>query len=125
MINIFLKKLYKCANNFIENIKQFFIIFYFIKYILFYRAKEHYKNNRDVILNRSKEYYINNKESILQHLKNKYQPLIEDKKQKIKDYQKEYQKEYKENMSNEQKQKLKGYRKEYYKKYYAEKKVNN
>ena len=25
------------------------------------RAKEYYKNNRDVILNRSKEYYINNK----------------------------------------------------------------
>ena len=23
------------------------------------RAKEYYKNNRDVILNRSKEYYIN------------------------------------------------------------------
>ena len=28
------------------------------------RAKEYYKNNRDVILNSSKEYYINNKESI-------------------------------------------------------------
>ena len=28
------------------------------------RAREYYKNNRDVILNRSKEYYINNKESI-------------------------------------------------------------
>ena len=37
------------------------------------RAKEYYKNNRDVILNRSKEYYINNKESILEHLKIKYQ----------------------------------------------------
>ena len=47
------------------------------------RAKEYYKNNRDVILNRSKEYYMNNKESILQHLKNKYQSLTEDKKQKI------------------------------------------
>ena len=38
------------------------------------RAKEYYKNNRDVIdviLNRSKESYINNKESILEHLKNK------------------------------------------------------
>ena len=44
------------------------------------RAKEYYKNNRDVILNRSKEYYINNKESILEHLKNKYQSLTEDKK---------------------------------------------
>ena len=46
------------------------------------RAKECYKNNRDVILNRSKEYYINNKESILEHLKNKYQSLTEDKKLK-------------------------------------------
>ena len=46
------------------------------------RAKEYYKNNKDVILNRSKEYYINNKESILEHLKNKHQSLTEDKKQK-------------------------------------------
>ena len=89
------------------------------------RAKEYYKNNRDVMLNRSKEYYINNKESILEYLKNKCQSLTEDKKQKIKDYQKEYQKEYKKNMSHEQKQKLKDYSKEYYKKYYAEKKLKN
>ena len=46
------------------------------------RAKEYYKNNRDVTLNRSKEYYINNKESILEHLKNKYQSLTEHKKTK-------------------------------------------
>ena len=59
------------------------------------RAKEYYKNNRDVILNRSKEYYINNKELVLKHLKNKYQSLTEDEKQKIRDYPKEYQKEYK------------------------------
>ena len=39
------------------------------------RAKEYYKNNRDVILNRSKEYYINNKEPVLKHLKNKYESL--------------------------------------------------
>ena len=54
------------------------------------RAKEYYKNNRDVILNRSKEYYTNNKESILEHLKNKYQSLTKDKKQKIKDYQADF-----------------------------------
>ena len=48
------------------------------------RAKEYYKNNRDVILNRSKEYYINNKESIIEHIKNKYQSLTEDKKLKQK-----------------------------------------
>ena len=46
-------------------------------------------------LNRSKEYYINNKESILEYLKNKYQSLTENKKQKFKEYQKKYQKEYK------------------------------
>ena len=57
-----------------------------------YRAKQYCKNKKNVILNRSKEYYINNKESILEHLKNKYQCLTEDKKQKIKDYQKEHQK---------------------------------
>ena len=59
-----------------------------------YNANEHYKNNRDAILNRSKEYYINTKESIPEDLKNKYESLIEDKKQKIKEHQKEYQKEY-------------------------------
>ena len=49
-----------------------------------------------MVLNRSKEYYIDNKKSILEPLKNKYQSLTEDKKQKIKDYQKEYQiKKYK------------------------------
>ena len=46
------------------------------------RAKEYYKNNRDVTLNRSKEYYINNKESILERIKNKYQSLTKDKKTK-------------------------------------------
>ena len=89
------------------------------------RGKECHRNIRDVILNRSKGYYINKKGSILEHLKNKYQPLTEDKKQKIKEYQKEYQKEYKKNMSNEQKQKLKDYRKEYYKKFMLKKKLNN
>ena len=44
------------------------------------RAKEYYKNNRDVILNRSKECYINNKESILEHLKNKYESLTKNKR---------------------------------------------
>ena len=52
------------------------------------KAKEYYKNNSDVILNRSKK-YINNKELVLKHLKNKYQSLTEDEKQKIKDYRKE------------------------------------
>ena len=38
------------------------------------------------MLNKAKEYYINNKELILEHVKNKYKSLIEDEKQKIKDY---------------------------------------
>ena len=33
------------------------------------RAKEYYKNNRDVMLNRTKEYYTNNKESIRERKK--------------------------------------------------------
>ena len=33
------------------------------------RAREYYKNNRDVILNRSKEYYVNNKESKIRAFK--------------------------------------------------------
>ena len=52
------------------------------------RAKEYYKNNRDVILNRSKEYYINNKESIRKHAKNKYKSLTEDEKQKMEECRK-------------------------------------
>ena len=48
------------------------------------RAKEYYINNRDIILNRAKEYYINNKESIGENVKNKYESLTEDKKQKMK-----------------------------------------
>ena len=37
-----------------------------------------------------KEYYINNKNLIKEHSKNKYISLTEDKKQKMKDYQKKY-----------------------------------
>ena len=58
------------------------------------RAKEYYINNRDDILNRAKEYYISNKESIKENLK-------------IKDYQKEYRNA----MTDEKKQKMKDYQK--------------
>ena len=58
------------------------------------RAKEYYKNNRDVILNRVKEYYISNKESI------RRDPKIKD-----------YQKEYRENITDEKKQKMREYQK--------------
>ena len=60
------------------------------------RAKEYYKNNRDIILNRAKEYYINNKESIRRDPKIKY-----------------YQKEYRENITDEKKQKINKYKKIY------------
>ena len=52
--------------------------------------REYYKNNIDIILNRSKEYYINNKELVREHARNNYKSLTEDKKQKMKEYQKEY-----------------------------------
>ena len=58
------------------------------------RAKEYYKNNRDIILNRAKEYYINNKESI------RGNPKIKD-----------YQKKYRETITDEKKQKMKEYQK--------------
>ena len=46
--------------------------------------------------------------------------MIDEQKQKRRDYQREYIK----NMTDEQKQKLKDYRREYYKKYCAAKKLN-
>ena len=78
-----------------------------------YRAKEHYINNRDVILNRAKEYYINNKEAIKEQ---KYRKNMTDEgKQKMKDYQREYRK----NITDERKQRYKENRNKRYKdKYY-------
>ena len=70
-----------------------------------------------MLLNRSKEYYINNRELIRERARNKYKALTEDKKQKMKDYQKQYR----ENMTDEQKQKSI----EYPKKYREAKKLNN
>ena len=63
--------------------------------------------------NRAKEYYINNKESIREDPKIKdYQKeyrktMTDEKKQKMKEYQKEYQKEYRKTMTEEQKQRYK------------------
>ena len=47
----------------------------------------YYQNNKDIVLKRAKEYHRNN-------------PLIEEQKKRISDYQKEYQK----NMTDEQNQ---------------------
>ena len=51
---------------------------------------DYYQKNRDIILKRAKEYYRNN-------------PLTEEQKKRISDYQKEYKK----NMTDEQKQRYK------------------
>ena len=56
----------------------------------------YYQKNRDIILKKAKEYYRNN-------------PLTEEQKKRISDYQKEYRK----NMTDEQKQKAKDHKKEY------------
>ena len=52
--------------------------------------RNYYQKNRDIILKSAKEYYRNN-------------PLTEEQKKRISDYQKEYKK----NMTNEEKQKEK------------------
>ena len=54
------------------------------------------QKNRDIVLKSAKEYYRNN-------------PLTEEQKKRISDYQKEYKK----NITNEQKQKEKDYQKKY------------
>ena len=44
--------------------------------------------NRDVMLNRTKEDYKNDKERLREQARDKYKSLSEEKKQKIKEYQK-------------------------------------
>ena len=44
--------------------------------------------NRDVMLNRAKEDYKNDKERLREQARDKYKSLSEEKKQKIKEYQK-------------------------------------
>ena len=48
----------------------------------------YHQRNRDVILNRSKDYYGNDKERL--HGKNRYLNMFEEKKQRLKEYQKNY-----------------------------------
>ena len=65
--------------------------------------------NIDIILNRAKEYYKNNKELLREQAKNKYRSLSEDEK----DIKKQYKKDRYHNMSDEEKQRLKDYQKNY------------
>ena len=57
-------------------------------------SKSYYQKNRDKVLNKAREYYKNDRELLKELVKNRYNFLTEDKKQKLKEYQKEYQKEY-------------------------------
>ena len=65
-------------------------------------SKTYYQKNRDAVLSKAREYYKNNRELLKECVKNRCNSLTEDKKQKLKEYQKYYQK---------------GYQKEYQKKY--------
>ena len=42
------------------------------------------------MLSKAREYYKNNRELLKERVKNRYNYLTEDKKQKLKEYQKEY-----------------------------------
>ena len=57
-------------------------------------SKTYYQKNRDKVLSKAREYYKNNRELLKEHVKNRSNSLTEDKKQKLKEYQKEYQKKY-------------------------------
>ena len=48
----------------------------------------YYQKNRDVILKRAKDYYYNNIDTIRKNMREKYKNLSEEKKEKIKIYQK-------------------------------------
>ena len=48
----------------------------------------YHQRNRDVILNRAKGYYENNKERLREQARDKYCNMSEEKKQKMKEYQK-------------------------------------
>ena len=53
-----------------------------------------YQKNRDKELSKAREYFKNNRELLKEHVKNRYNSLTEDKKQVLKEYKKEYQKKY-------------------------------
>ena len=52
------------------------------------------------MLNKAREYYKNNRELLKECVKNRYNSLTEDKKQKLKEYKKEYKKEYQKRYQN-------------------------
>ena len=69
----------------------------------------YYQINRDVILNRAKDYYKNDKEILRDNISDKYRNLSEQKNKK-----REYGRTTDNKMSEEKKQKLKKYQKNYH-----------
>ena len=51
-------------------------------------SKTYYQKNRDAVLSKAREYYKNNRELLKECVKNRCNSLTEDKKQKLKEYQK-------------------------------------
>ena len=47
-------------------------------------SKTYYQKNRDAALSKAREYYKNNRELLKVSVKNRYNSLTEDKKQKLK-----------------------------------------
>ena len=102
-------------------------------------SKTYFQKDRDAVLSKAREYYKNNRELLKERVKYRYNSITEDKKQKLEEYQKEYQEEYQKryqnkyrslsedekdikrqyqkaryhNMSDEEKKRLKDYQKNY------------
>ena len=68
-------------------------------------SKTYYKKKRDKVLSKAREYYKNSRELLKECVKNRCNSLTEDKKQKLKEYQKEYKKSIKINIDHYQKMK--------------------
>ena len=68
----------------------------------------YYQRNRDVILNRAKDYYENDKERLREQARDKYRNLSEEEKNKKREHGKNRY-----HMSEEKKQRLKEYQKIY------------
>ena len=62
-------------------------------------SKIYYQKNGDKVLSKAREYYKNNKVLLKERVKNRYNSLTKDQRQKLKEYLKEYQKEYHKKLS--------------------------
>ena len=82
------------------------------KFLLYTKMSEttYYQRNREIILNRAKDCYKNKKEVLKGKAKNKYRELSEEQK----DIKREYGRNRYKNMSEEDKGRLKEYQKKYH-----------